>query len=93
MVEVVEQICAISSQSLESTHSIAAAAEQQLASMEEVSAASQSLSKMADELQEVVKVFKGIINIGSLHLIVIGAPDILVLVFVYVPKGNEYTDD
>lgn len=58
MVEVVEQICAISSKSLESTHSIAAAAEQQLASMEEVSAASQSLSKMADELQEVVKVFK-----------------------------------
>ena len=58
MVEVVEQICAISSKSLVSTQSIAAAAEQQLASMEEVSAASQSLSKMADELQEVVKVFK-----------------------------------
>ncbi|TXK83569.1 methyl-accepting chemotaxis protein [Paenibacillus sp. N3.4] len=58
MVEVVEHICEISDKSLESTHSIAAAAEQQLASMEEVSAASQSLSKMADELQEVVKVFK-----------------------------------
>ncbi|NEW09411.1 methyl-accepting chemotaxis protein [Paenibacillus sp. SYP-B3998] len=58
MVEVVEQISTISTKSLESTHSIAAAAEEQLASMEEVSAASQSLSKMADELQEVVKVFK-----------------------------------
>ncbi|MFD0694395.1 methyl-accepting chemotaxis protein [Paenibacillus sp. GCM10027628] len=58
MVEVVEHISEISKNSLESTHGIAAAAEQQLASMEEVSAASQSLSKMAEELQEVVKVFK-----------------------------------
>ncbi|OPH54948.1 chemotaxis protein [Paenibacillus ferrarius] len=58
MVEVVEHISELSSKALGNTHSIAAAAEQQLASMEEVSAASHSLSKMADELQEVVNVFK-----------------------------------
>ncbi|MCZ8522106.1 MULTISPECIES: methyl-accepting chemotaxis protein [Paenibacillus] len=58
MVEAVEQISDISNTAMDSTQSIAAAVEQQLASMEEVGAAAQTLSKMADELQEVVGAFR-----------------------------------
>lgn len=58
MVDSVEEISLISTESVNNTHNIAAAAEQQLASMQEVTAASQTLSKMADELQGILQYFK-----------------------------------
>ncbi|AFH66251.1 methyl-accepting chemotaxis protein [Paenibacillus caseinilyticus] len=58
MVDAVEQISEISNTAMDSTQSIAAAVEEQLASMQEVGAAAQTLSKMADELQDVVRAFR-----------------------------------
>ncbi|MDF2646336.1 MAG: hypothetical protein K0Q73_2141, partial [Paenibacillus sp.] len=44
--------------SASATHNVSAAAQEQLASMEEIAASSESLSKMAIELQEINEKFK-----------------------------------
>lgn len=56
--QAVESIREISEQALSNTQSISAASEEQLASMEEVAASAADLSKLSEELQEMVKRFK-----------------------------------
>lgn len=58
LVSAVEQIAAISAETAGQSQGVAASAEEQNASMEEVAAAAHELSKMADELQETVSVFR-----------------------------------
>ncbi|WMT40908.1 methyl-accepting chemotaxis protein [Paenibacillus sp. D2_2] len=57
-VEIVSQISEVAKNSADGTKDISAAAEEQLASMEEVNSFSESLAKMADDLQSLVKGFK-----------------------------------
>ncbi|MGC6583418.1 methyl-accepting chemotaxis protein [Paenibacillus sp. Dod16] len=54
----VEDIRGVSEQTSSQTQTISAASEEQLASMEEVSASAADLSRLAEELQEMVKRFK-----------------------------------
>ncbi|ANS75303.1 hypothetical protein AWM70_12370 [Paenibacillus yonginensis] len=58
MVELVTEVATIAQQSAGNTQSVAASTQQQNASMEEVSASAETLSKMAQELQEVISKFK-----------------------------------
>lgn len=53
----IRQIDQISRQTADQTHTVSAASEEQSASIEEIAASSQSLAKMADELQNVIKKF------------------------------------
>jgi methyl-accepting chemotaxis protein len=48
----------VSEQSSEYIHTVAASAEEQNASMEEVTAAANNLSKMAEDLQQAISMFK-----------------------------------
>ncbi|WP_134682693.1 methyl-accepting chemotaxis protein [Brevibacillus migulae] len=58
MVQTIEAVSHIAAQAADHTQMVAASAEQQNASMEEVSAASTMLAKMAEELQESLRMFK-----------------------------------
>ncbi|WP_183187622.1 methyl-accepting chemotaxis protein [Brevibacillus panacihumi] len=58
MAELIEETTKIAIESASHTQNIAAAAEEQTASMQEIAAASDTLAKMAEELQESVKAFK-----------------------------------
>nr|WP_320147318.1 methyl-accepting chemotaxis protein [uncultured Anaeromusa sp.] len=58
IVEEVHQIDAISKNALDHTQTVSAATEEQSASMKEIGANSQSLAKMAEELQQAVQKFK-----------------------------------
>lgn len=58
MVEKANDVAGIAEQSAGNTQSVAAATEQQSASMEEVFASAEALSKMAQELQDVIGKFK-----------------------------------
>ncbi|WP_170292166.1 methyl-accepting chemotaxis protein [Heliobacterium mobile] len=58
MANAVEGISSISDQVAFSLQNVAASTEEQLASMQEISAAANTLSKMADELQSTVNVFR-----------------------------------
>lgn len=56
--QAVESIREISEQALSNTQSISAASEEQLASMEEVAASASDLSRLSEELQQLVERFK-----------------------------------
>lgn len=58
MVEMMEAVANIAEQSAGNTQNVAASAEEQNASMEEVASSAEALSKMAQELQEVISKFK-----------------------------------
>lgn len=58
ILQAMEVISDISAESAANTQTVSAAAEEQLASMEEIGASAEHLSKMAEQLQEVVKHFK-----------------------------------
>ncbi|HZG17764.1 MAG TPA: methyl-accepting chemotaxis protein [Candidatus Bathyarchaeia archaeon] len=58
MVQTIEAVSHIAAQAADHTQMVAASAEEQNASMEEVSAASTMLAKMAEELQESLRMFK-----------------------------------
>lgn len=58
MVYLVNSVAAVSVQSADSSHNVAAASEEQTASMEEIASSSELLRNMASELQEVVQKFK-----------------------------------
>jgi len=58
MVTAIEQVAHISEQSAANAQMVAASAEEQLASMEEISSSANSLSKMGEDLQELVGFFK-----------------------------------
>ncbi|MED0681354.1 methyl-accepting chemotaxis protein [Aneurinibacillus thermoaerophilus] len=58
MTEAVSKIALISEQTAELTQSVAAAAEEQNASMEEIASASHTLTKMAEELHDLMSKFK-----------------------------------
>lgn len=58
MEERLEQIYEVTQQAVSNTQQVAAAAEEQNAAMEEIDAAASNLSRMAEELQEAVIVFK-----------------------------------
>lgn len=58
MTEAVSQIARISEQTAGLTQGVAAAAEEQNASMEEIASASLTLTKMAEELNDVMGRFK-----------------------------------
>ncbi|MFD1205646.1 chemotaxis protein [Sporosarcina contaminans] len=55
---IVDETYEISTASAAHTQNIAAAAEEQTASMQEISAASDTLAKMAEDLQETIRSFK-----------------------------------
>ena len=56
--EEVHQIDDISKNALDHTQTVSAATEEQSASMKEIGANSQSLAKMAEELQQAIQKFK-----------------------------------
>ncbi|ALS23299.1 MULTISPECIES: methyl-accepting chemotaxis protein [Paenibacillus] len=58
MAEMMEGVAHIAEQSAGNTQNVAASAEEQNASMEEISASAESLSKMAQDLQEMISKFK-----------------------------------
>jgi methyl-accepting chemotaxis protein len=58
MVEMMEGVAHIAEQSAGNAQNVAASAEEQNASMEEVSSSAEALSKMAQDLQEVINKFK-----------------------------------
>lgn len=58
MAEMMEGVAHIAEQSAGNTQNVAASAEEQNASMEEISASAEALSKMAQDLQEVISQFK-----------------------------------
>lgn len=58
VVQVMADITEISAEAASSTQSISAAAEEQLASVEEISSSAVDLSRMAEQLQELVRRFK-----------------------------------
>ena len=58
IVDVIGQVDSISRETSEHTQTISAAAEEQSASASEIATASQSLAKLANQLQEATKKFK-----------------------------------
>lgn len=58
VVEAIEDIASISEQAASNTETISAAAEEQLASMQEVSSAATDLTRLAEQLQQLVSRFK-----------------------------------
>ncbi|WP_144513394.1 methyl-accepting chemotaxis protein [Bacillus sp. FJAT-22090] len=54
----IEEMASIAQYSAENTQNVASASEEQLASMEEITASANSLSKMAEDLQAIVRQFK-----------------------------------
>jgi methyl-accepting chemotaxis protein len=58
MVEMMEGLALVAQQSAGNTQHVSAAAQEQYASMEEISSAIGAVSKMAEELQEAINIFK-----------------------------------
>lgn len=58
VVETIRLVCDVSEMTAEGTQNVSAATEEQLAAMEEISSSATALSKMAEELQDLIGKFK-----------------------------------